>query len=196
VLTNLTEVLRQVAPLGDDDRLTANSRAHDQRRPGRLQVLHQLVRGAGDVDAARGACRGQTRMRMCMCTHGSSPSDGQGDSTAWYASFWAFVSGYLGKRFGKRYCLNPEASLLLHTGNTTVPRQVTCVTVDSGTSKVDLPFDNSLLVYPDKKRVPRTRMEVRGLQVWPVAEALCLVLAVVSQRTNLAARPRFDGWAG
>ena len=104
----------------------------------------------------------------------SSPSDGEGDSTAWYASFWAFVSGYLGKRFGKRYCLNPEASLLLHTGNTTVPRQVTCVTVGSGTSKVDLPFGNSLLVYPDKKRVPKARMEVRGLQVWPVAEALCL----------------------
>jgi hypothetical protein len=104
----------------------------------------------------------------------SSPSDGEGDSTAWYASFWAFVSGYLGKRFGKRYCLNPEASLLLHTGNTTVPRQVTCVTVDSGTSKVDLPFGNSLLVYPDKKRVPKARMEVQGLQVWPVAEALCL----------------------
>lgn len=104
----------------------------------------------------------------------SSPSDGEGDSTAWCASFWAFVSGYLGKRFGKRYCLNPEASLLLHTGNTAVPRQVTCVTVDSGTSKVDLPLDNSLLVYPDRNRVPNARMEVRGLQVWPVAEALCL----------------------
>lgn len=104
----------------------------------------------------------------------SSPGDGDGDSTAWYASFWAFVSGYLGKRFGKRYCLNPEASLLLHTGNNTVPRQVTCVTADSGTSKVDLPFDTSLLVYPDKRRVPAARMEVRGLQVWPVAEALCL----------------------
>ncbi|WP_234197255.1 Fic family protein [Pseudacidovorax sp. NFM-22] len=104
----------------------------------------------------------------------SSPSEGDGDSTAWYASFWAFVSGYLGKRFGKRYCLNPEASLMLHTGNTTVPRQVTCVTVDGGTSKVDLPFDTSLLVYPDGKRVPAARVEVRGLQVWPVAEALCL----------------------
>lgn len=104
----------------------------------------------------------------------SSPSDGEGDSTAWYASFWAFLSGYLGKRFGTRYCLNPEASLLLHTGNTTVPRQVTCVTVGSSTSKVDLPFGNSLLVYPDKKRVPSTRLEIRGLQVWPVAEALCL----------------------
>lgn len=105
----------------------------------------------------------------------SSPSDNEGDSTAWYASFWAFVSGYLGKRFGKRYCLNPEASLLLHTGNTTVPRQVTCVTIDSGTSKVDLPFDTSLLVYPDKNRVPAARVEVRGLQGWPVAEALCVV---------------------
>ena len=104
----------------------------------------------------------------------SSPSDNDGDTTAWYASFWAFVSGYLGKRFGKRYCLNPEASLMLHTGNTTVPRQVTCVTIDSGTSKVDLPFDTSLLVYPDNNRVPTARVEVRGLQVWPVAEALCL----------------------
>ena len=104
----------------------------------------------------------------------SSPSDNDGDTTAWYASFWAFVSGYLGKRFGKRYCLNPEASLMLHTGNTTVPRQVTCVTIDSGTSTVNLPFDTSMLVYPDKNRVPTARVEVRGLQVWPVAEALCL----------------------
>ena len=56
----------------------------------------------------------------------SSPSDNDADTTAWYASFWAFVSGYLGKRFGKRYCLNPETSLMLHTGNTNVPRQVTC----------------------------------------------------------------------
>jgi len=105
----------------------------------------------------------------------SSPSDNNADTTAWYASFWAFVSGYLGKRFCKWYCLNPEASLLLQTGNTTVPRQVTCVTIDSGTTKVDLPFDTSLLVYPDKNRVPNARVEVRGLQVWPVAEALCLV---------------------
>lgn len=105
----------------------------------------------------------------------SSPSDNDADTTAWYASFWAFVSGYLGKRFGKRYCLNPETSLMLHTGNTTVPRQVTCVTIDSGTAKVDLPFDTSLLVYPEKNRVPSARVAVRGLQVWPVAEALCLV---------------------
>ncbi len=103
-----------------------------------------------------------------------NPADQAGDSTAWYASFWAFVSGYLGKRFGKRYCLNPEASLLLHTGNTTVPPQVTVVTKEGGTTVLKLPFKTSLLVYSDEKRVPKSRMEVRGLQAWPVPEALCL----------------------
>ena len=104
-----------------------------------------------------------------------NPKDLPGDTTAWYASFWPFLSGYLTKRFGKRYCLNPEASLLLHTGNTTVPRQVTVVTKQGGTQVVKLPFDTSVLLYPDENRVPKSRVDVRGLQSWPVADALCLV---------------------
>jgi len=103
------------------------------------------------------------------------PSARDGDSTAWYAAFWAFVSGYLGKRFGKRYCLNPEASLLLGTGSTTVPRTVVAVTLDGGTSVLSLPINTSLTMYPDQKRVPKSRTDERGLQIWPVAEALCRV---------------------
>jgi len=143
----------------------------------RLQEKHQGVVQAGDLkdDEQRILLVNTGFLRPVMkgwyvC---GSPNDTGADTTAWYASFWAFVSGYLGKRFGKRYCLNPETSLMLHTGNTTVPKQVTCVTINSGTSKVDLPFDTSLLVYPDKNRVPNSRVEVQGLQVWPVSEALC-----------------------
>ncbi len=145
----------------------------------RLQEKHNGVIETSDFkdDSQRAVLQGMGFVRPVMkgwyiC---SSPSDNDADTTAWYASFWAFVSGYLGKRFGKRYCLNPEASLMLHTGNTAVPRQVTCVTIDSSTSKVDLLFDTSLLMYPEKNRVPTARVEVRGLQVWPVAEALCLI---------------------
>jgi len=105
----------------------------------------------------------------------SNPSDHDGDSTAWYANYWAFMSGYLAKRFGKRYCLNAEASLLLHTGSTTVPKQITIVSKDGGTSIVKLPFDTSLVIYQDEKRVSKTRTEIRGLQVLPIAEALCMV---------------------
>lgn len=105
----------------------------------------------------------------------ADPAEDRGDSTAWYASFWAFLSGYLAKRFGKRYCLNPEASLLLHTGNTAVPRQVVAVARQTGAKTLSLPFGTSLLLYQDTKRVPRSRVERSGLQVWPVADALCLV---------------------
>jgi hypothetical protein len=105
----------------------------------------------------------------------SNPKDAQGDSTSWYASFWAFLSGYLRKRFGKRYCLNPEASLLLQTGGTVIPPQVTAVTRESGNSVLTLPFNTSLLMYQDERRVPRSRVEVQGLQVLPLPEALCRV---------------------
>lgn len=105
----------------------------------------------------------------------ASPSDAPGDSTVWFASFWAFLSGYLAKRFGKRYCLNPEASLLLHTGHTVVPPQVVAATKLGGNSVLQLPHGTSLLMYQDDARVPRTRVDRLGLQVFPLAEALCRV---------------------
>lgn len=105
----------------------------------------------------------------------SNPKDGPGDSTAWYASFWPFLSGYLRKRFGKRYCLNPEASLLLQTGSTVIPPQVTAVTKESGNSVLNLPFNTSLVVYQDERRVPKSRIGVHGLEVLPLPEALCRV---------------------
>ena len=51
--------------------------------------------------------------------------DGQtGESTDWYASFWAFCRAYLQERFGEDWCLGAEHSLALLTGDWTVPRQL------------------------------------------------------------------------
>ena len=103
----------------------------------------------------------------------SNPRDNQGDSTSWYASFWAFLSGYMDKRFGKRYCLNTEASALLHTHCTVVPRQIAVIAKEGGTSTLSLPHDTSVLIYTDEKNVPRNRIEVNGLQLIPLPEVLC-----------------------
>lgn len=105
----------------------------------------------------------------------SNPRDKKGDSTAWYASFWSFLSGYLGKRFGKRYCLNAEASILLHTHSTIIPRQITVMTKEGGTSVLNLPHDTSMLLYADEKNLPATRTEINNLQVIPLADALCSI---------------------
>jgi len=105
----------------------------------------------------------------------SNPSENIGDSTAWYANYWAFLSGYLNKRFSKRYCLNAEASLLLHTASTIVPKQITIISKNGGTSIVKLPFDTSLVIYQDENWGPKTRTEIRGLQTLSISEALCRV---------------------
>jgi hypothetical protein len=54
----------------------------------------------------------------------SRPDDTAGESTAWYASFWAFAGAYLHERFDDDWALSPEQSLSLHVGNQTVPRQL------------------------------------------------------------------------
>ncbi len=103
----------------------------------------------------------------------ANPAEKAGDTTAWFASYWPFLSGYLGKRFGKRYCLNAEVSLALHTGITTAPRQTTVVTREGGASKIDLPHGTSIMLYTDSKNIPGNRIEVKGLQLQPLPEALC-----------------------
>lgn len=51
------------------------------------------------------------------------PDEPAGESTSWYASFWSFCSSYLDSRFDDDWCVSPEQSISLHTGNWTVPRQ-------------------------------------------------------------------------
>jgi hypothetical protein len=144
----------------------------------RLQDKHQgVVEHADLTDDQRAllVATGFLRPAMKGWYFCSSPADGDGESTIWYATYWAFIARYLSKRFNKRYCLNPEASLLLHTGNTTIPGQVIAVAKDGGSTVLKLPSNTSLAVYPDENRVPNSRVEIRGLQVWPVAEALCMI---------------------
>jgi len=52
------------------------------------------------------------------------PDEHERDTTSWYISFWYFISVYLESRFGNDWCLSPGQSLLLHSGNRTVPKQL------------------------------------------------------------------------
>ena len=54
------------------------------------------------------------------CRPGTKP----GDTTSWYTNFWKFCSDYLNKRFSGKWCLSPEQSLSIHSGNWTVPKQL------------------------------------------------------------------------
>jgi len=45
----------------------------------------------------------------------------QGKTTSWYVSYWIFIVSYIDTRFAKEWCLSPEQSLSLHSGNFMVP---------------------------------------------------------------------------
>ena len=106
---------------------------------------------------------------------GSEASAQAGSSVLWYSHFWQFVQRYLDDRFGNGYCLNAEASLDLHVGSTTVPRQLIVMTKEGGAHKIQLPHGISLLTYPDPGNLPDEITTLDGICVMPLPTALCRV---------------------
>ena len=106
---------------------------------------------------------------------GLSPDAGPGSTALWYGHFWDFARYYLTDRFGEDYCLSAECSLDLHTGSTTIPRQVVVMTAASGANTLSLLHGTSLLVYPDPGNLPADHSLLNGLQVMALPRALCRV---------------------
>ena len=70
----------------------------------------------------------------------------QGDSTSWYVSFWGFCARYLEDRYGDDYCISAEQSLMLHSGNESVPQQLIIRSSKGNNSPTKLLFGTSLFV--------------------------------------------------
>lgn len=103
------------------------------------------------------------------------PNESAGESTIWYASFWAFCATYLRKRFGSDWCLAPEHSLSLQAGDRTVPRQL-LVRSPKGSNKVTaLPHNTSLLDVRAALPENRDLEEQDGLRLFSLPAALIAV---------------------
>ena len=100
------------------------------------------------------------------------PDQPAGESTPWYASFWAFCSKYLDQRFGQDWCLSPEQSILIHTGNSNVPKQLLIRAPKGSNNKTDFPHGTSL--FDLKLKVPEKNQTtiVEGLRLFSLPFAL------------------------
>jgi len=83
------------------------------------------------------------------------PDEPTGESTAWYAAFWGFCADYLKSRFGNQWCLSPEQSLNIHSGNWNVPGQLLVRAPKGGNKPMFLLHETSImdvrLKLPDKQ---------------------------------------------
>jgi len=75
----------------------------------------------------------------------SKPDEPAGESTAWYASFWGFCADYLNTRFDNRWCLSAEQSLMIHSGDWTIPSQLIIKTPKGGNKPITLLHETSLM---------------------------------------------------
>src|SRR5205823_6658663 len=100
------------------------------------------------------------------------PDEQRGDSTAWYASFWRFCAAYLEGRFGKDWCLSPEQSLLIHSGNWTVPQQLLVRSPKAKNNVIPLPHHTSLFDVRSSLPEKTNREEKEGLKIFSLSAAL------------------------
>lgn len=112
------------------------------------------------------------------------PDEVPGESTAWMTSFWAFCAGYLDERFKQEWCLGPEQSLTLFTGDWTVPRQLQVRSPKGGNKQLVLPHGTS--IFDMRLEIPPgSHTEINhGMRVYSLAAGL-----IASSPTHFSAQP-------
>lgn len=118
----------------------------------------------------------------------ANPNDDQGETTAWYASYWDFCASYLHERFGNEWCIGPEQSLSLHAGNRTVPAQLVIHSPRGGNKPTNLLHNTSVFDMRATMPEPRDVVEIERLRVFSPAVALIEVSAVFFQQHDTDAR--------
>jgi hypothetical protein len=104
------------------------------------------------------------------------PGAAKGDSTAWYTSMLEFVAGYGNERFGSDWHVSPEQSLILRSGERTIPKQIQIWSRKGSNQPLPLPHGCSLLVYRPPKLFPAAVVaDAGGMRLVELAEALVAV---------------------
>lgn len=119
----------------------------------------------------------------------SRPDQEPGDTAAWYAGMREFVAGYCNERFGANWHVGPEQSLLLLTGERTLPRQIYIWAIAGNNQTLQLPHGCSLFLYRTPRLLSARSVEdAGGMRLVELAHALVAVGPTFFTQQPLAAR--------
>lgn len=117
-----------------------------------------------------------------------SPDAEPGSTTTWYTSFWYFISVYLSHRFGESWCLSPEQSMQLHSGNRVVPGQLLVRSPKGSNNRTDLLHGTSMfdvkLDLPPKDEM----VVINGINVYSPASTIINIGEDTYERKTIDAR--------
>jgi hypothetical protein len=112
-----------------------------------------------------------------------------GSAAAWFAGMRDFVVGYCNERFDQNWHLSPEQSLLLRTGERTLPRQLQVWATAGNNQLTLLPHGCSLFIYRAPAVLPsEAHAEHQDIRLVNLTDALVAVSPTFFARQALAAR--------
>ena len=117
------------------------------------------------------------------------PDEAKGDTTAWYANMREFIASYARKRFGESWHVNPEQSLLLRSGERTVPKQVQIWATEGTNQTVPLLHGCSLFIYQAARLLPSSpAQDCGGLRLVELPAALVTASPTLFVQSPMAAQ--------
>ncbi len=104
----------------------------------------------------------------------NNPAEAVGDSTQWHAHMEAFVAAYARSRFGARWQVPAEFSLLKHSAHSTALKQIQVHASGASNQVIELPYGCSAFLYrvKDGALSPNARENASGLRLLPIEESL------------------------
>jgi hypothetical protein len=119
----------------------------------------------------------------------SRPDEKAGSSSAWFAGMREFIAGYCEERFGADWHVSPDQSLMLRTGERSLPRQLQVWASAANNQPVKLPHDYSLFLYRAPKLCESEGShDAGGLRLATLPAALMAVGPAFFAQQPLAAR--------
>ena len=104
------------------------------------------------------------------------PNEGVGDSTVWFSSMREFIAGYCAERFGDDWHLGPEQSVLMHSGERSLPQQMQVWAPAAGNQSLTLLHGTSLFLYKAHRLLPAQPVkDAAGLRLVDLESALVAV---------------------
>ena len=119
----------------------------------------------------------------------SRPDERPGDTTPWYASMREFVAGYCNERFKQAWHLNPDHSLLLHSGERTLPKQLQIWATGGNNQQLALPHGCSLFIYRASVLLPASaEADAGGIRLVELPHALVAAAPAFFTQNRIAAQ--------
>lgn len=117
------------------------------------------------------------------------PEEQVGSTAAWFAGMRDFVAGYCTERFQNAWHLSPEQSLLLLSGERSLPLQLQIWAPKGNNQIVELPHGCSLFLYRARATLPSEPSEEdKGLRLVQLPHALVAVGPSFFTQNPMAAR--------